>query len=172
MKKIIILMVAIMAISTASSQDRAQNREIKRAEQQSLIATALASGRYVFKAIRANTSLRSKPTVELSTSSYDFRVTADSIRSYLPYYGKAYSAPMGRSESPLDFLSTDFTIKSSVKQGKKASSTIIRIQMKSQERKISYSATINVASNGSATLTIESNEITPITFYGEVVAIE
>lgn len=39
---------------------------------------------------------------------YDVKVNPDTIRSYLPYYGRAYVASMDPSEGGIKFTSTDF----------------------------------------------------------------
>ncbi|MEO6682928.1 MAG: DUF4251 domain-containing protein [Ginsengibacter sp.] len=43
------------------------------------------------------------------TSTYDVRVNNDSLVSYLPYFGRAYSAPMDPTKVGTQFTSTNFT---------------------------------------------------------------
>src|SRR2546423_226450 len=42
------------------------------------------------------------------TSRYDLKVTADTIISNLPYFGRAYSAPINPSDGGISFTSTTF----------------------------------------------------------------
>ena len=57
------------------------------------IQQAVNDKQYVF---RARTVLpASGPTRQL-TSEYDFTVNHDSIKAFLPYFGRAYSAPIGK----------------------------------------------------------------------------
>jgi hypothetical protein len=43
------------------------------------------------------------------TSDYDVRVSRDTIVSYLPYFGRAYTAPISPSDVDFNFTSTKFT---------------------------------------------------------------
>lgn len=42
------------------------------------------------------------------TSDYDLKLLGDSVVSYLPFFGRAFVAPMGSDENGLKFTSTDF----------------------------------------------------------------
>lgn len=42
------------------------------------------------------------------TSEYDLRISPDSAVSYLPYFGRAFAAPIGSSETGIKFTSTNF----------------------------------------------------------------
>ena len=39
---------------------------------------------------------------------YDVKVSPDTVQAYLPYYGRAYTAPMDPSEGGIKFISTEF----------------------------------------------------------------
>lgn len=61
--------------------------------------------RFVFK---AQTAIPNRGRMVQLTSEYDVVVSKDTLRSYLPYFGRAYSAPMNRTGSGIDFISTNF----------------------------------------------------------------
>ncbi|RZK15705.1 MAG: DUF4251 domain-containing protein [Pedobacter sp.] len=46
-------------------------------------------------------------SINLSGSSYDFRVTKDSVVAYLPFYGRAFSAPYNPNEGGIKFTSKE-----------------------------------------------------------------
>ena len=60
---------------------------------------------YVF---RAQTVLPASGRARQLTSPYTFTVRKDSVISDLPYFGRAYSAPLDPSHSPLQFSSEKF----------------------------------------------------------------
>lgn len=40
---------------------------------------------------------------------YDIKISGDTIVSYLPYYGRAFVAPMNPQDAGLEFTATDFS---------------------------------------------------------------
>ncbi|MBN8880245.1 MAG: DUF4251 domain-containing protein [Sphingobacteriales bacterium] len=98
-------------------------------------------------------------TVQL-TSLYDLKITGDSVISALPYYGRAYSAPVNPSENGLNFTSVSFDYQ--VKYRKKRWEVSIKpkdVQRVSEMNLIIYS-------NGRASLQVTSNDRQPISFNG------
>lgn len=95
------------------------------------------------------------------TSSYDVRVTKDSLISYLPYFGQAYSAPINQTKSSLDFTSTDFSY--SVSPYKK-DGWHITIKPKDKIQIQQYFFT--VFNNGRASLSVISTSKDQISFNG------
>jgi len=101
-------------------------------------------------------------TINLSGSQYDVRVTKDSVVAYLPYYGRSYSAPIDPSQGGIKFTSKDFTYTES--KNKKGAYTI-QINTKDVKRE-NYRFTINISTNGYASLTASSINKQPIIFNG------
>src|SRR5688500_5147219 len=63
------------------------------------------SKNYIFKAESVNPP---RGRVRQLTSDYDLVVTGDTVIAYLPYFGRAYSAPINPSEGGIKFTSADF----------------------------------------------------------------
>jgi hypothetical protein len=95
------------------------------------------------------------------TSSYDVSITGDSLRSYLPYFGRAYNPSYNLTESPLDFTSTDFSY--TVSPNKKNGWNII-IKPKGKTDIQQYFFT--VFDNGRASLNVTSTSRDAISFSG------
>ncbi len=81
-------------------------------------ATGIASGEEVEEAIASDswifTADRALPQHGRSrnlTGQYEVRCSKDTLVAYLPYFGRAYSGPVLEARSPLDFTTTDFTIR-------------------------------------------------------------
>lgn len=101
-------------------------------------------------------------SINLTGSQYDVRVTKDSIVAYLPYYGRSFQAPMDPAQGGIKFTSKDFTYTES--KNKKGSYTI-QINTKDVKRE-NYRFTINISTNGYASLTASSMNKQPIIFNG------
>ena len=97
------------------------------------------------------------------TSDYSLKVRKDSIDSYLPYFGRAYTAPMDPLEGGIKFVSTDFEYKISEK---KKGGWDVDIQTNDTNGRNRLN--LSIADNGSATLTASDNNRQSITFYGEI----
>jgi hypothetical protein len=101
-------------------------------------------------------------SINLTGSQYDVKVTKDSIVAYLPYYGRSFSAPMDPTQGGIKFTSKDFTYLES--KNKKGLYTI-QINTKDVKRE-NYRFTINISTNGYASLTASSVNKQPIIFNG------
>lgn len=167
----LVTLVTLAVLSPVAAQTKAEIKQQQKIEQQNQIASLLSGQRYKFVATKAITTLKANPHISLTTSEYDFVVKGDTLISHLPFYGRAYSAPYGSSESPLSFISTNFTYKSEVKSTKKAVKTVVKIDAKSDKGGKNYDATLEIFSNGSASLVIQSNDIVRMTFYGDITAL-
>lgn len=95
------------------------------------------------------------------TSSYDVSVTKDTLRSYLPYFGRAYNPPIGQTQSPLDFTSTSFTY--SVSPYKKNGWKIL---IKPSDKTGVQQYLFTVFDNGNASLQVISTSRDAISFNG------
>ncbi|QIL39933.1 DUF4251 domain-containing protein [Pedobacter sp. HDW13] len=101
-------------------------------------------------------------SINLSGSQYDVRVTKDSIVAYLPYYGRAFSAPMDPTQGGIKFTSKDFSY---TETKNKRGAYTIQINTKDVSKE-NYRFTINISTNGYASLTATSVNKQPILFNG------
>lgn len=101
--------------------------------------------------------------IQLTGAQYQLSVDKDSVEAYLPYYGRAYTAPMNPNDSGIKFNSKDFTYKT---QKKKKGNWIITIKPKNA--KDVQSLTLNISENGYAFLNVNSNNKQAISFNGYI----
>jgi hypothetical protein len=95
------------------------------------------------------------------TSPYSLEINGDKVKSYLPYFGRAYSVPYGGGEG-LIFESVVTDYQSTVdKKGK----TIIEFKTKSKEDRLEYR--VHISSSGSASIDVTSENRQPISFHGK-----
>lgn len=97
------------------------------------------------------------------TYGYQVEVNGDSVRVDLPYFGRAYSAPVDASDGGIHFATNDFayTITPKKKDG-------WRIQIKPKGNVDARQLDLDVSSNGRTSLQVISNNRQPISFSGYI----
>ena len=105
-------------------------------------------------------------TIQL-TSQYFMKVMPDTIICDLPYYGRAYSAPIDPTEGGINFTSTDFDY--DVANRKKGGWDIT---IKPKDTRDVRQLTLTVSENGYGTLIALSNNRQQISYYGQIEAIK
>lgn len=145
--KSFVLLVALALGTTA----HAQSKPVK---------DLVESQSYVFK---AQTALPLGGRVRNLTSDYDLRVSKAEIKSYLPYYGRAYSAPMDPTKNVLEFSSKDFSY--TMTPGKKDGWTVT---IKPNDYRDVQQMTLTISSKGYATLQVTSRDRQAISFNGVI----
>ena len=124
-----------------------------------VVVKAIETKNYVFK---AQTASPQRGGFRQLTSEYDFVVRPDTLVSYLPYYGRSFSAPVNTTDAGLQFTSMNFEY--SVKKNKKKNRWDITIKPKDVSRIRDLNLT--VFDNGRASLRVNSNDREAITFDG------
>lgn len=119
---------------------------------------------FIFEAEKMN-PLRGR--TRILTSSYDVRVNNDSIVSFLPYFGRSYSAPMDPSKVVTQFTSTDFTY--NVNQLKEDQ---WRVTLQPRDQSAIQELSFLIFENGSATLQLQLTTSDAISFMGNLKKIE
>lgn len=104
-------------------------------------------------------------TRQVSSEGYSLQVKGDTLIAYLPYVGKAYSAPINPSDAGINFTSTDFTY--AVSEGKKNSYKVV---ISTKDRSYNATFTLTAYDNGSASLYVNSNDKQSISYNGSVTA--
>ena len=142
---------------------QAQNtRKDKKAAKEAEFKKTIEAGSYTFTAQQAN-PLRGG-TWQLTGSYYDLRVVKDTIVAFLPFFGRAYLAPMNPDDAGFKFTSTKFTYTSNLKKSG------YEIVIKPTDTKDVRQMILNVSLAGYATLSITSMNRDQISFYGTVEA--
>lgn len=125
-----------------------------------LVQNIIEKKEFVFKA--QSVTPMSGMTRQL-TSEYDVRFLGDSVISYLPYFGRAYSAGYGEGGG-IDFTSTNFEYK--VNERKKGGWDV---SIKPKDVRDVQTMNFSISENGYAMLQVNSNNRQPISFYGYIV---
>ncbi len=162
MKKIGIF---ILLLSFVSGNDMIYGQEKKtkkqRQEEQAEKVRKMVEDRdYKFS---AQTALPMSGSTLNLTGGYDLSVSKDTIVAYLPYFGRAYVAPMDNTQTGIQFESTKFEYER--EDAKKDGWNIYITPIDGQKR---YELTLRVSSSGSATLMVNDDTRQSITFYGYI----
>lgn len=117
-----------------------------------------------FKFIADHAYPQSFQSVFLS-SNYDVIVTPDTVTAYLPYFGRAYRAPMNTSDGGgIRFESIDF--ESEVENGRKDGEWLVTIRTRDTTRP--FTLYFHLWTNGAARLDVNDPDRQPISFKGTI----
>jgi len=161
MKKIKFLLIAVLVLLVSGVQPTfAQSKKEKKEQKAKEVKELLDSGSYIIDVTRALP--QSGKSINL-TSPYSLELKGDSVVSFLPYFGRAYSVPYGGGDG-LRF--SDALTEKNVTFDKKGTA---QITFKSRTKEDNYTFNIKVFSNGSATINVQPINRQSISFQGELV---
>jgi hypothetical protein len=141
----------------SKSQSKAQKDSIKMARISLLVDTVY----YRFKAEMALPL--GGHNRYLTGDNYDLEVSKDTIVAYLPYFGRAYSAPIDPSQGGIRFTSTNFTYTTSPRRKGGWD-----VSMKFKDAKDVQQMMLTVTQDGYATLQVTSVNRQSISFNGYI----
>lgn len=160
MKKIIFLtLIAISLFSCSVSEQTLQRRAERKALLAQTIRQQVADKQFKVK-VRQAYPLGGAP-IMLSTTYY-LHVVGDSISSYLPYFGRAFSVPYGGGKG-LNFEATIAEYQQVWVDDHQA-----RIDMRVVNEEDDYQYTVEIFDNGPAYIRVSSHNRQAISFSGEV----
>lgn len=152
-----ILLSIIFFSACGSSQTAAEKKQLALG-----IENAVAMPDFTFKANYAFPA--SSSSIYLSTN-YGLKVSADTVQVYLPYYGRAYRAPLNPSEGGYNFTSTDFKYKLS--RGKRNGQWQLNILFNDLDRQVEFY--FDVWDNGTARLNVNDINRQTISYQGNII---
>ena len=126
----------------------------------SLMNEKVASSRYTFVAQTAIPVGGRSINLDNSDS---LKVSKDTIESYLPYFGRAYTAPMSSTEGGIKFVSTDFNYSVSDKN-----KGMWDISIETKDVPVRYKLFLKIGDSGYGTLTVQETNRQSISFYGKI----
>lgn len=161
MKKLKMLFSAMMLLFTCCFiSNVAVAQKTDKAAKKEAVKKMIDAQDYVFQ---AQSALPLAGETRFLSSNYDLKITKKGVDSYLPYFGRIYSAPLNASEGGIKFQSEDFQYTAAVK---KKGGWDIRIKPK--DAKDVQELILYVSENGFATLQVISEQKQTITFSGYV----
>lgn len=165
MKRLAILWVLLISVSAVQAQEtgKKSRKELKNekiAQQMAEVKAIVESRNFIFDARTANPMNGS--TINLSTD-YHLKISNDSVYSYLPYYGVAYSAASyGGINSPMNFSHSVEEYSSELtKNG-------YMVKFKTRNGSDLISCTLHISVTGSSTLSVSSMNRQSISYFGDI----
>jgi hypothetical protein len=153
-------MLFFMALLSNLQTTSAQTKQEKRAAQALEIKHLIDGQAYVFYATTVKPmSGRNRQL----TADYTVDITKEKVTSDLPYFGRAYSAPIGNSDGGIKFNSTNFEY---VIKDRKKGGWDIAIKPKDVQDVQVFN--LSVFENGYANLQVTSTNRQSISFSGEI----
>ena len=149
-KALSFLVVVFFSVSSAKAQET----------NETTLKNLLSSKTFVFK---AQSAWPLQGTVVQLTPGFDMKVLNDSINTYLPYYGRSYSAGYSNNNGGISFTSTKFDYK--LKEKEKGGWELV---IKPTDAKVISQLNYSISTNGFATLQVTSNNRQAISFYGVI----
>ena len=148
---ILSISMVLYSCSSSKSAGKLNSTEVK---------NIVDSSRFVFVAERVNPS---RGASRYLTSRYDVVVKKDTVNCYLPYFGRAYQAPMDPSKGGIQFISTNFSYNLTAKNNNQWEVTI-----KPNDYEDVQQLYFNIFENGTASLNVVSAHRDPISFTGHI----
>lgn len=155
MKKSILKLLCFFSVFFTSMKHLSA-QETNEATLKSLLTTKS----FIFK---AQSAWPLQGTVVQLNGGFDMRIMQDSINTYLPYFGRAYTAGYASTDGGISFISRKFEYKLKDKQ-KDGWEIMIKPADAKDINQLIYSVSIN----GFATLQVLCNNRQPISFYGVI----
>lgn len=156
-RKAITLLIAVLSFTNIQAQDSKNDRENKKTAK---VDRSITSKDFVFT---AETAVPMNGRTIYLTTPYYVRVSNDSLLTDLPYFGRAFSAPLNPAEGGIRFTSTDFEYKVQVHK-KGGWDIFINPKDVRDVRQLFLSA----SENGYASLQVTSNNRQLISFTGSI----
>ena len=156
MKKLVVIfgagLLALAAVSCGTTTKMT-------AEQQQALRTAIENRNFT---ITVDKAFPQRGNMINLTSPYSLTIKGDSVYSYLPYFGQAYSIPYGGGAG-LNFNGTltDYEIAAG-----KRGVNIVTFRVQSPDGRVEYR--LEIESEGSSTITVNSQNRQSIRFMGDM----
>lgn len=147
----------VFTMARCSNEAYAQNRT----ENETEITRIVTEQEYMFK---AQTVMPSAGRTRQLNTNYDVTISKDSVASWLPYFGRAFQAPMDPTKGGIQFTSTDFDYITNQRNDG------WEITIKPKDTRDVQEMGLTIFKNGSATLRVSSISRQPISFGGIVTA--
>ena len=158
------LLLVLVTVLTAYVSNAQESKEDKKKDKLAQIEMLVQSKKFDFVAQTAIPT--SGRTINL-TSLYNVRLSGDTLISDLPYFGRAYVAPMNPSEGGIHFTSTQFSY--DIKERKKGGWDVTLLPRDTKDVRQMY---LTISQEGYASLQVGSENRQNISFNGYITPVK
>jgi len=169
MKTLVKYLLACTVIFTGLTVSAPSSRAQRQAAKAQDVKRMVENVNYVFK---ANYVSPQRGGSHMLTSDYDLKVSKDTLNVFLPYFGRAYVAPVDPTEGGIQFKTTKFDYKA--KTNKKGGWDVVITPKGRNAADMTDVQTfrLSITSSGYATLNVISSNRDPISFDGYIEAVK
>lgn len=154
--RILFLVISVVLLSCGSTQTAAEKANVA-----SFVKKSVETFHFTFNAEHVYpTGFKS---MYLSPY-YDIKVSPDTVQSHLPYFGKAYRAPIHSDDNGIKFVSTDFDYQ--ISPGKKEGNWLVTIKINDLRSEVFLH--FDIWENGNVYLQVRDVDRDPISFRGSI----
>ena len=154
----IIIIISLLTLTVAACSRKSAGQGDGAVAQS--IDEIVNSQRFVFK---ANTAIPARGRSIQLTSDYTFIVRKDTVIGNLPYFGRAYNAPIGTGGGGIDFTSTDFSYTKTQRRN-----GAWEIEIRPRDNREVQRLFLTVSKSGYGNLYVNSQNRQPISFNGNI----
>ncbi len=161
------LIVIAFLVSGFQNLD-AQNSQSKKDKQQAdfqKTVKLVEGGQFIFEAQRAFP--QGGRSIDLTTNYGFIKTTGSDAESHLPFFGRAYSVEYGGGGGGIEFKGEMQNLKIETHQRKMK--LLFTFEVKDKD---TFKVSMDIGSNGNATVNISSNNRSNISYYGKISAID
>ena len=159
------VMLFIVASGFAQESSRKAKRERERIEKQQQIQAMIEAKEFVFVAARALPS--GGGSIDLTTNTNYVKFRPDTIESYMPFFGRAYSIEYG-GDGGIKFEGKPEEFKVVTRKEGRGYDIHVTVSV----TRDSYKLSLSVGADGNATMTVTSNQRSSITYNGHIEKVE
>lgn len=162
-KKIVLFSMLLFALKVSAQTDKATTTRIVNEKNYVFVATDAVP----MNSMDINNIMSKMPgasngaNISLTGANYDVQISPNSLIAYLPFYGRAYSAPVGSEDGGYRFTAKDFTY--TTKARKRGG---WEIEMITKDVRDNVRMNLTISENGYGTLNVFSNNRQSITYNG------
>ncbi len=164
MTMVVFFLSMTLTISYAQEKSKRQLRKERSVEKQNEITSLIDSKKFVF--IGRTAFPQGFRTIDLTTNQNYVKFEGDTIKSAMPFFGRGYSGIGYGNDGGLNFEGKPK--KFTIEKNKKGYEINAVVKGMNDE----FRLFLTVSMEGYATLIINSNNRSPITYYGEISAPE
>ena len=165
-KKTILVVLLLLVVSFGFGQEKTRQQLIKERKIEKVRQTTILIDSKEFVFVGKKAFPLGYGNIDLTTNPNYIEFKPDFIRSEMPFFGRGYSGIGYGGDSGLKFEGKPLEF--SIVKAKKTYELNARVKGESDVFRI----TLSILEEGSATLTINSNNRSPISYYGEIFKIK
>ena len=149
----------LLCLGVAYSLSNARDRKSGDTDDETRIEKMINDTTYT---INVSSALPMGGRTVMLNSYYSLEMAKDTVRSYLPYFGRAYSIPYGGGKGLVfDGTAENYVVKDGKKGGNEIEFTV-------RNEEDSYTYNLSIYPNGSAYISVRGNKRQPISYIGRI----